>query len=395
VRIVIKLIKGAKVFAPKYLGIKDILIVDDKIAAIENSIILEKNSVLEIDIIDGKGKIITPGFIDCHVHITGGGGEGGFKTRTPEIRLTDITKGGVTTVVGTLGTDGITRTVEALFAKAKSLEEEGITTFIYSGSYRVPVITITGDIMKDLIVVDKVIGVGEIALSDHRSSQPSVYAIKNIAAQARVGGILSGKAGVVNIHMGDGKDMLNMLFYIVENTEIPFTQFLPTHINRNPCLFEEGIRYAKAGGYIDFTTSSVPVFWEEGEIKASIALKRCLEAGVDESRIVFSSDGQGSLPIFNEKKEFVGLGIGKVTSLFAEVKDAILKEGVPMEKALKVITTNPATILKLKGKGAIKKGYDADIVLLDESNLNIDTVIAKGQTMILNKEIKVFGTFEC
>lgn len=389
----IKLVKEVKVYAPDFLGLKDILIIGEKIAAIEDDITLEQNPILEVEVINGKGKVATPGFIDCHVHITGGGGEGGFKTRTPEINLTDITTGGVTTVVGTLGTDGVTRTMEALLAKARSLDEEGITTFIYSGNYRIPVTTITGDIMKDIVVVDKIIGIGEIAISDHRSSQPTLEALKNVAAQARVGGILSGKAGVVNVHMGDGKDMLNMLFHIAENTEIPFSQFLPTHLNRNPYLFEEAIRFAKAGGYIDFTTSSDPVFWEDGEVKASKALKRCLEEGVDEGRIVFTSDGQGSLPIFNDKKEFMGLGIGKVTSLFSEVRDAVLIDGVPLEKALRVITTNPAAILKLKGKGSLAKGYDADLVLLDESTLNIDTVVAKGRTMILNKEIKVYGTF--
>lgn len=389
----IKLIKGAKVFSPDYLGEKDVLILGDKIAAIEKNITLGNVTAVEVEVICGKGKLVVPGFIDAHVHILGGGGEGGFKTRTPEINLSEITKGGVTTIIGCLGTDGITRSMEALLAKARALEEEGISTFIYTGSYRVPITTITGDPMKDVIVVDKIIGAGEIAVSDHRSSQPSLDALKELAADIRVGGILSGKAGVINFHMGDGPDMLNRLFEIVENTEIPFTQFLPTHVNRNPYLFKEGIRYAKAGGYIDFTTSSDPVFWEEGETKASKALKICIDEGV-EDRVVFTSDGQGSLPMFNEKKEFIGLGIGKVTSLFNEVRDAVIDEGVSLEKALTVITSNPAGVLKLKGKGRIHQGFDADIVMLDEESLEIDSVIAKGQVMVFGKEVKVFGTFE-
>lgn len=389
----IKIIKGARVYAPEDLGAKDILLIGDKIASINENIDIEDSSSLHIEKIDGKGKIVCPGFIDCHVHILGGGGEGGFKTRTPEITLTDITRGGVTTVVGCLGTDGITRSMEALLAKARALEEEGITTYIYSGNYRVPVTTITGSVMKDIILIDKIIGIGEIAISDHRSSQPGVEAVKQLAADARVGGILSGKAGIVNVHMGDGKDMLNKIFSIVENSEIPYTQFLPTHVNRNPYLFEEGIRYAKSGGFIDFTTSSDPVFWEEGEVKASRGLKRCIVNNVPSERIIFTSDGQGSLPVFNEKKEFIKLGIGKVTSLYNEVRDAVLNDGVALETALKVITSNPATILKLKNKGFIKEGFDADIVILDK-NLVIDTVIAKGQTMIEDKKVKVYGTFE-
>lgn len=390
----IKLIKAAKVYSPDYIGERDILIVGDKIGAIEENISLDNVTAIEVEVISGKGKIVAPGFIDSHVHILGGGGEGGYKTRTPEINLSDIISGGVTTVVGCLGTDGVTRSMEALLAKARALDEEGITTFIYSGSYRIPITTLTGDPMKDIIIVDKIIGVGEIAISDHRSSQPTLESLKKLAADVRVGGILSGKAGIVNIHMGDGEEMLNMLFDIIEKTEIPYTQFIPTHMNRNPYLFKEGIRYAKAGGYIDYTTSSVPLYWEEGEMKASIGLKICLEEGVPENRITFSSDGQGSLPMFNDKKEFVGLGIGKVTSLYNEVRDGIINDKIPIEKALKVITSNPADLLKLKNKGRIQKGYDADIVLLDEETLEINTVIAKGRTMVENKEIKVLGTFE-
>lgn len=392
----IKIIKNAKVYAPEYMGVQDVLIIGDKIAAVDKDIEVSVNKGLEITVIDGKGKLLLPGFIDSHVHILGGGGEGSFKTRTPEIKLTDITNGGVTTVVGCLGTDGISRDMVGLLAKARGLEEEGITTYIYTGSYRIPVVTITGEVMKDIITIDKIIGVGEIAISDHRSSQPNIEEFKRLAADARVAGMLSGKAGVLNIHLGDGRRKLNMLFEVLETTEIPITQFIPTHTNRNPYLFEDAIKFAKAGGCIDFTTSSDPVFWEgeDAEVKTSRALKRCLEEGVSEDLITFSSDGQGSLPVFNEDKEFIGLGVGKVESLYQEIRDCVLDEKIPLEKAIKTITSNPAAILKLKNKGRIKKGFDGDLVLVDENSLIIDTVIAKGKIMIENKTIKCYGTFE-
>lgn len=390
----IKLIKSAKVYAPEFLGIKDVLVVNDKIGAVDDKIEIKAEGAVDIEIIDGKGMLLTPGFIDSHVHILGGGGEGGFKTRTPEINLTDITTAGVTTIVGCLGTDGVGRSMESLYAKAKALEEEGISTYIYTGNYRVPVTTITGSVMKDIMLIDKVIGVGEVAVSDHRSSQPSVEEIKKLTADARVAGILSGKAGVVNIHLGDGRRMLEPLLEIAGNTEIPITQFIPTHMCRNPYLFEEAIRYAKAGGYIDFTTSSNPSFLEEGDLKASKALKICLEQGVPEDKITFTSDGQGSLPMFNDKKEFIGLRVGKCITMLEEFQDSVLQEGIEMEKALKVITSNPAIALKLKGKGRVIKGFDADLVLLEEEKLEINTVIAKGQVMIKEKQIIVCGTFE-
>jgi len=391
----IKLIKNAEVYAPDYLGKKDVLLIGDKIAAIDNNISLKLNGLVKVTEIDGEWKKLVPGFIDSHVHLLGGGGEGGFVTRTPEATLSGLTTSGVTTVVGTLGTDGVTRDLISLLAKAKGLEEEGITAYIYAGSYRLPLKTITGEIMKDIMVIDKIIGIGEVAISDHRSSQPTFEEFLRAVSDARVAGMLSGKAGIINIHLGDGKRKIDMIRRAVDETEIPVTQFLPTHINRSPELFEECVLYAKDGGYVDFTGSEDPDFWEEtdGEVRFSKGLKRLLNEGVNIDNFTLSSDGQGSLPIFNEKKEFVGLGVGKSTCLIKAIKECVFNEEIPLEIAIRAITSNPAKILKLNKKGKIEVNMDADLCLLDE-NLDVDTVIAKGKIMVENKKAVVFGMFE-
>ncbi|WP_137789938.1 beta-aspartyl-peptidase [Bacillus sp. E(2018)] len=386
------LIKGGEVYAPHYLGKKDILLAAGKIASISENIEWPAPA-LDIHIIDATGKIVAPGFIDGHVHITGGGGEGGYKTRTPEIYLSDVTKAGVTTIVGVIGTDGIARTMTSLIAKAKALKEEGISCFVHTGSYQVPVKTLTGNIETDIMMVDEIIGVGEIAISDHRSSQPLAPELARLASQARVGGMLSGKAGVVNIHLGDSKRMLSLIEEVVETTDLPLSQFYPTHINRNSYLFEAGIEFAKKGGIVDFTTSTTKQFLEEGEVKCSIGLKRMLDAGVAIEQITFTSDAQGSLPAFNEFGEFTGLRIGRVNSLFGEVRDAVQTEGVPLHEALQTITSNPARVLKLKQKGRLQEGLDADLVLLNK-DLSIDSVIANGQVMVREGEAVIKGTFE-
>ncbi len=388
-----KLIQGAAVYAPEYLGVRDVLIEGSRIRKIADKIPVAE--AYEVQVIDGNGMLLFPGFIDGHVHILGGGGEGGYHTRTPEIMLTDITSGGVTTVVGCLGTDGTTRTMASLLAKARGLEEEGITAYIYTGSYQVPVRTLTGSIVDDLILIDKVIGCGEIALSDHRSSQPTCEEFARIVGDTRVGGILSGKAGLVNIHMGDGERMLSCLRYVVKNTEIPPSNMLPTHINRSTRLLKDGMDYAKTlGGYVDLTTSSDPDYLEEDEVKASTGLKFLLEQGVPEHQITFSSDGQGSMPIFDRDGNFLGLGVGKVTSLYREVRDAILKEKVDITQALRTVTANPAALLKLTRKGRIAVGCDADLVLVRQEDLQIHTVLAKGRRMVQNGASVRKGTFE-
>ncbi|MFA9555902.1 beta-aspartyl-peptidase [Evansella sp. AB-rgal1] len=385
------LLKNGEVYSPTYLGKKDILIANGVIGVVDDSISigLLGTYVNEYDV---SGKVIIPGLIDGHVHITGGGGEGSFKTRTPELTLSECIKGGITSVVGVLGTDGSGRTMTNLVAKAKGLTEEGISCYCTSGNYHLPVKTLTGSIENDIMFIQEIIGTGEIAISDHRSSQPTKEEIAKLASESRIGGLLSGKSGIVIVHVGSGPAKLTILEDVIKTTDVPMKQFLPTHINRTEDLLEAGIHYAKKGGYIDFTTSSVQ--GERRDLRSSRCLKRVLNEGIDVQQVTFTSDGQGSLPKFDGSGNFIGLGIGSVTSLFSEVRNAILEEGVPMEEALKVVTSNPAHILKLPKKGNIMEGMDADLVMLDQETLEIDSVLAKGKWLMEKKELVIKGTFE-
>lgn len=389
----IKIIKNAEIYSPEFLGKKDIVIVGDKIEGIYENIKVPED-FLSVEVIDAEGKILVPGFIDAHVHLIGGGGEGGYKTRTPELPLSKITKAGITTVVGVLGTDGVCRNMRSLLAKVKALKEEGITAYCYTGSYDIPVKTMTDSIKGDLLLVEEVIGVGELALSDHRSSQATVEQFINTVAQTRVGGLLSGKAGIVNVHFGGGARKLEYLFKMIEQSEIPPTQISPTHMSRTKELLEAGVEWAKVGGFVDLTTSSDPDHLEEGELLASQGLKYLLNKGVSIDNITFTSDGNGSMPMFDEEGKLIGLGICSVSTLFDEVRKSVLIEEISLEDALKTITSNPAKVLKLKDKGRIEVNKDADIVLLDKEDLKIDTVIALGKKMVENKNVLIKGTFE-
>ncbi|MCE7793534.1 beta-aspartyl-peptidase [Salipaludibacillus sp. CUR1] len=385
-------IKNADVFTPAPLGVKDVLIGGSKFIALAESIDLENLSEFT-EIMDADGKYLVPGFIDGHVHITGGGGEGSFKTRTPELMLSDCIQAGITSVVGVIGTDGTTRTMANLIAKAKGLKEEGISCYCQSGNYHVPIKTLTGSLENDIMLIDEIIGAGEIAIADHRSSQPTVEELARLASEARIGGILSGKGGIVNIHVGDGPGQLDLIEKVIEMTDIPISQFWPTHINRCLPLLERGIEYAKKGGYVDFTTSSLDDE-KDSDLKCSKGLKRMLEAGVPIEQITFTSDGQGSLPKFDKYGNFTGLGIGKVSSLFTEVKDAFMREGLPLEQVLKTVTDNPARILKLNDKGTVSEGKDADAVLIDKKTFTIDSVLARGEWLMKDSVQRVKGTFE-
>ena len=392
----VTIIRNAKVYQPEYAGVKDILILGDRIAAVGEHLRADFGGSLEVQEINGEDMAAVPGFIDSHEHILGGGGEGGFHTRTPEASLGDLVRNGITTVVGCIGTDGVGRDMAALLAKAHALENEGITTYAYTGSYQVPVHTLTDSLMKDIMMLDKVIGVGEVAVSDHRSSQPTFEEFARIASDVRVAGMLSGKAGIVNVHLGDSERRLDLIRRVIHDTEIPASQFLPTHVNRNEALFEECLDFAAEGGTIDFTGNEDIDYWETicDEVRVCRGIRRLLERGISSDRFTISSDGQGSMPVFNAQGEYQGIGVGKASCLLKEVRECVQKEDIPLETAIKGITCNPASILKLDRKGRIKEGFDADICLLEEGTLKLNTVIAKGQVMVKDGEQKVFGTFE-
>jgi len=355
------LIRNAILYNPEFSGKKDILVGGNTILEISEKIQLPFG--FDAEAFDADGLIVVPGLIDNHVHIAGAGGEGGPATRTPELKLSDMYRGGVTTVVGCLGTDGFTRSVESVLMKAKSIRHEGASAWIWTGAYQVPSPTITGDIGKDIALIEEVIGVGELAVSDHRSSCPSADELIRIAAHARVGGMLGKKAGIVNIHMGDARNPFSPIYEAVKRSMLKFNQFLPTHCNRNEYIFEDSKVYGKEG-FIDITTSSWPYFPDE-EIKPSVALKILLESGVPVTNITFSSDACGSLPGFDDQGKLIKLEMGLPASNLRELSDAIIKEKLPVEIALKTLTSNVAAILKLTGKGFISKGMDADILFLN------------------------------
>lgn len=384
------LIKNVTVYSPQYGGIVDILISNDKIIYIGTNMTLPTSNFPDVEVIDGSTLTAVPGFIDLHVHFAGGGGENGFTSRTPDLMLSELTTNGITTCVGLLGTDGTTRSMNNLLAKARALEEEGITTYIWTGSYQMPTRTITDSARGDIILVDKIIGVGEIAISDHRASHPSDEDLIHLACEARLGGMLSGKCGILHMHVGDAKQGLQPVFAIHEYSEIPFENILPTHVNRNRNLLGQAIEYLKQGGYVDITTGIKP----EGDdaVYPGEAYKSMLDGGISPYNITMSSDAGGSMPLFDNSGKLTKLAVGMPTTDLEAFKDCITR-GISIDKALMPLTESPAKLLKLKNKGCIKENYDADILLLDNEH-NIHTVIAKGQIMVREYNAVVKGTFE-
>lgn len=367
-------IKNAHVYAPQDKGIQDVWIAGGKIEAVSKTLPI----INGIDCIDATGKILTPGLIDRHVHINGGGGEGGFCTQAPAVTASRLIHGGLTTVIGLLGTDGITRSVENLVAKAKALKEQGISVYCMTGAYGYPSTTITDSVQKDIVFIEEIIGC-KLALSDHRSSHVTSEELMHLASDVRVAGMLSKKAGILTLHLGDEKQGLQMVMDILDQTDIPIKTFQPTHVNRNPALLQQAISFAKRGGTIDITCDST-----EGVYQALMKIK---EEGVCMDQVTLSSDGQGSWSKYDAQGNLLQIGVSDVDTIYKQIVYLVKQKNWSMEDALALGCRNVAKALELyPKKGVIQKGSDADLLLWDK-DLNLDTVIAQGNILMKNGKL--------
>ena len=377
------LLKNADLYTPKHIGDSDVLVGGGKILAIGKELDFR---IENLEIHDLKGKILTPGLIDMHVHITGGGGEAGYHSRTPEIKLTDIIIYGATTVVGTLGTDGCTRSLENLYSKAKALEFEGISTYIHTGSYATPSVNFTGSIARDLVLIDKVIGC-KVAMSDNRSSYPDDDELIKMLSQIRIGGMISKKGGILHMHMGGLKSKLDFVFRILRDYEFPINYFSPTHCARTKDLFDECLKFQKMGGFIDVTTGGSKF----APLHEVIAYG--IENGLNLNMISMSSDGNGSVPRFDENGALVGYGCASCASNLEVLQDIVKNKILDVEQAISLMSKNVAKFLNFSNKGEIKVGADADFAAFD-NELNLYDVVAKGEFCMRDKEICKKGFFE-
>ena len=383
----IKLWKNGDVYAPAHLGRRDILVVGTKISLVEEDLSYWE-SVPGVETLDLQGMAVCPGLVDLHVHVTGGGGEDGPGSRVPELQLADFTQNGVTTVLGLLGTDGVSRSLENLLFKTRALEAAGITALMLTGNYRYPSPTLTGDVVRDVALIDKIVGV-KIAISDHRSSNISGGELARLASEARIGGMLGGKPGLVVLHVGASPRRLAPLFEALASSDLPVHNFLPTHCDRTPELVAEAVRFNQMGGTIDFT-ADLP----ESEAGTAKALRSALEQGADPARIVMSSDGGGSQPVFDERGRCIGLTYTTPETLLQELRRMRRREGLDLALALRFFTENPARVLGLEGvKGTIAPEADADLVAFD-GNDTVRHLLARGQTAVREGEAVLKDRFE-
>lgn len=389
----LQLLRNAELFDPTPRGRCDLLCGGGRVLAIASRLDALPASI-PCDVHDLDGATVIPGLVDAHVHVTGGGGEAGFASRVPPLRLTELSLAGVTSVVGLLGTDGTTRTVRELVARTHALREEGLAAWCWTGSYEVPVKTLTGSVRDDIVFVEPILGVGELAISDHRSSQPTFEEFVRVAADVRVAGMISGKAGVLHLHMGDGPRGLELVRRALDVTELPARVFHPTHVNRNPTLFDEacGLVQRRGLGAPCFDVTAFPEHDVGDGLSAAAAIAAWLASGLPLERLTCSSDGGGCMPCFGADGRIESYGVGQSTTLLETIRAGVRLHGLPLAQLLPPFTSTVAELLRLPGRGVVTAGAHADLVVLD-STLHLRATMAGGRWLVSDGHAVVTGPF--
>lgn len=382
------LLTNADIYAPSSLGVGCVLTGGGKILYVGTEK-PEIDPALLDETVDLDGSMVIPGIIDAHVHTTGGGGEDGFSSQVPAVDLSQFTRFGVTSVVGLLGADDETRSTANLLARTSALREEGLSAWCWTGGYHMPLTTLTGSARKDIVFIDSVIGVGELAISDHRSSQPSFDELARVASEVYTAGMISGKAGVLHLHLGDGDRGLELIRRLLSETELPARVFHPTHVNRRKALFDEACELSRLGVTIDVTAFPVE---NEDELSAADAWSLYHERGCPPESITVSSDSGGCLPSFDEDGNMLKMGIGSSEGLLECLRE-LKTRGHAMDEILPAVSSNISSLLRLPGKGQIATDHDADLVCLDKT-MNVSHVMAGGRWMVRDGTPLAKGRFE-
>ena len=352
------LIENGEVYAPQHLGNPTVLLAHDKIVKI-GDISREDVKALGVDVetIDASGCYVTPGLIDAHQHVLGGSGEKGFASQTPEISATEIVEGGITSVVGCLGADTTMKTLPGLLAKVKGLKEEGLNAYMWSGGYNVPPKSITASIRDDIMFIEEVVGCGEVALADERSTGPTAQELARIVHDSYVGGMLSSKAGITHFHVGDGEERLSIIRELIDKHAVSPEWIWITHITRSEKLMLEAIEFAKNGGWVDIDT-------------VDENLPECVKFYLDhtgwEEKLTVSSDASKTSP----------------QNLFKEIRKCVLNAEMPLETVLRFVTSNVANVLKLEIKGTLEAGKAADVLVMTKADMELREVISLGRRLM-------------
>ena len=372
--------------------------------------------------IDCRGLAVLPGLVDLSLYVSGDcTAEGGYLDRTPEASLADLLHAGVTTFVGVLGRDTVSRSPKALLAKVRGLNKAGgltglVCTGAADGFWPPPSLTGNGA-SNDLALVNEVVASGTFAVSDpgHPAGSDTPPAdLARACGDCFAASALSGKPGLVYCRVGSGptgldplRDLMTLHFPGGAESGRALS-ILPTmppglvHDGDDDALFEDCSAWLSDGGRVCLSAGT--------SIGATVAAcLRLHRAGVrgsthrapgssscsegrpwpancvcvaSDAFAVLSSGTSGNTSSSSDLSPETRppLRYGRPNALLEVVRRLVLEHNLALDVAVAFASSHPAAALRMeKRKGLLKSGADADLLLVDAQSLELVAVIANGR----------------
>jgi beta-aspartyl-dipeptidase (metallo-type) len=189
--------------------------------------------------------------------------------------------------------------------------------------------------------------------------------------------------------MGDGRRGLELVRKALHDTELPARTFHPTHVNRQRWLWQEAKDLTRTtGAYVDVTAFEA----DADSLDAAEAIGDWLDSGLPTTRLTVSSDGGGCLPVFDRDGVLKHMDVGQSMCL-SDTITTLLAAGRSLADILPPLTSNPAQLFRLSGKGTIAVGADADVVVLTPAGRALH-VWGSGRCLVRDGQPLVRGRFE-
>ncbi len=356
-----------------------IYIKDGKIADVYNEKrFQQKKFSSKVRVIDLLGANVIPGFMDTHIH-----GSGGFSTDDGDYRSilgmsSFLARYGITSFIPTIGATPEADLMKKIKAVLKAMGRENgaqILGIHLEGPFLSPA-RIGGQLAEGISPVD--LGLMERIYKAARGNiinmtvAPELKNMRELALYCIERGIIlqAGHTDATYEQMIEG-----MQVNIMHLTHM-FNAMRPLH-HREPGVVGAGLIHAEIscefiGDGVHTNPNLIKLLMQSKPIGKLVLISDALKYAHAEppADADFYFD-----KCFKRKADEVIIGSG--ITLYDGFRN-LIEYGVSPEDAIRMASVNPAQIMKQAGKGMIVPGYDADLIIMDK-NFNLVDTMAGGK----------------
>ena len=356
-----------------------IYIKDGKIADVYNEKrFQQKKFSSKVRVIDLLGANVIPGFMDTHIH-----GSGGFSTDDGDYRSilgmsSFLARYGITSFIPTIGATPEADLMKKIKAVLKAMGRENgaqILGIHLEGPFLSPA-RIGGQLAEGISPVD--LGLMERIYKAARGKiinmtvAPELKNMRELALYCIERGIIlqAGHTDATYEQMIEG-----MQVNIMHLTHM-FNAMRPLH-HREPGVVGAGLIHAEIscefiGDGVHTNPNLIKLLMQSKPIGQLVLISDALKYAHAEppADADFYFD-----KCFKRKADEVIIGSG--ITLYDGFRN-LIEYGVSPEDAIRMASVNPAQIMKQAGKGMIVPGYDADLIIMDK-NFNLVDTMAGGK----------------